>query len=51
MAGLGVQRLPLLDLVAPRRSRPAPARSTPRGLDFYDRLVDELLAHGDRALR
>ena len=34
------RRLPLLDRLAAGAARRAPARSTRRGLDFYDRLVD-----------
>ena len=42
------RRLPLLGLVAARPARRDRAASTRPGLDFYDRLVDELLARGHR---
>ena len=51
MQWLGLQRLPLLDRLAAHPARRARARSTQRGLDFYDRLVDALLDARHRAVR
>ena len=40
------QGLPVLDRVAARVPAGQPAQPNPKGLDFYNRLVDELLANG-----
>ena len=50
MADLGVGCVPLLARLAAGAARRAAARSTRRGLDFYRRLVDELLGAGHHAL-
>ena len=46
MRRAGRRRLPVLGRLAADPARAATARSTPPGLDFYDRLVDGLLASG-----
>ena len=46
MADLGLRRLPVLGRLAAGPARTARAGRTRRGLDFYGRLVDELLGHG-----
>ena len=46
MRELGHRRVPLLDRVAADHSRRVAARVNAAGLDFYDRLVDELLGNG-----
>ena len=51
MRELGLDALPLLDRVAARPARTARGRVNAPGLDFYDRLVDELLAARHRAVR
>ena len=49
MAELGPVGVPVLGVLAAGPAGRRAARSNPAGLDFYDRLVDELLGAGDRA--
>ena len=51
MRELGVDAYRLLGRLAADPARRGRARSTPAGLDFYDRLVDGLLERGHRARR
>ena len=48
VAELGVDALPLLARLAADHARPVAGAVEPRGLDYYDRLVDALLERGHR---
>ena len=50
LAGLGLDRLPVLHFLAADHPRTAPGRCARKGLDFYRRLVDGLLTRGVRPM-